>query len=155
LWNDRHQLWAEAVSRYRDKESWWIDDSELEKAAKAEQAKRQETDAWDDVIITYLAAIKKELALKALTAEAYAKNPKTDPKILAAAIAAANTGVTTGELLTGPLGKRVGDIENRDQKRVGSILRRLGWQRRQIGAGAMRGKTHYLPPPDAADEPVV
>jgi hypothetical protein len=114
--------------------------------AKAEQAKRQETDAWDDVILDYLKTIKDQLYKRILTAVAYEATPNADAKSREEAIDAANTGVTTSEILTEKLGKRLADIENRDQQRVGAILRRLEWQREQIRRGPMRGKTHYMPP---------
>ena len=101
------------------------------------------------IILDHLETVKKELAVKALNAAAYQANAHASPEVREAAIAAANTGVTTTEILTEKLGKRLADIENRDQQRVGNILRRLGWQRKQISKGPMRGKTHFLPPPKA------
>jgi predicted P-loop ATPase len=46
----RDQLWAEAVIRYRDGAKWWLDRSELEEAARIEQADRYEAGVWDDTI---------------------------------------------------------------------------------------------------------
>ena len=46
LARDRDQLWAEAVARYRDRGSWWLETPELDALAKAEQALRFKTDAW-------------------------------------------------------------------------------------------------------------
>jgi predicted P-loop ATPase len=152
LWNDRHQLWAEAVHRFRGGEKWHIDEPELIKLAKYEQAKYQETDAWDVAILEYLKIVKAVLKTKAETADLKIADLSVDSKSRDEAINAANTGVTTTEILTEKLGKRLADIENRDQQRVGNILRRLGWRRKQIGKGPMRGKTHFLPPPEAGKD---
>lgn len=49
----RDQLWAEAVSRYRDGEQWWLTDEEA-KLAEQEQAGRMLSDAWEDAIADVL-----------------------------------------------------------------------------------------------------
>ena len=54
LARDRDQLWAEAVARFRAGAIWWIDTPELIAAATAEQEKRYQADAWDDLIERWL-----------------------------------------------------------------------------------------------------
>ena len=54
LARDRDQLWAEAVARFKDGAIWWIDGPELMAAATAEQEKRYQSDAWDDLIEHWL-----------------------------------------------------------------------------------------------------
>jgi predicted P-loop ATPase len=49
----RDQLWAEAVSRFRDGEQWWLTDEEA-KLAVREQDSRMQGDAWEDTIANYL-----------------------------------------------------------------------------------------------------
>lgn len=44
----RDALWAEARDRYRAKEIWWLEDEELQRAAREEQEKRVHVDAWHD-----------------------------------------------------------------------------------------------------------
>ena len=52
---DRDQLFAEAVDLYHRGEPWWPDrDFELAHIAPQQEA-RYETDAWQDMIETYLA----------------------------------------------------------------------------------------------------
>lgn len=48
------QLWAEAVHRYRVGENWWLDDPEMENAAREEQAARYQGDVWSDKIDDYI-----------------------------------------------------------------------------------------------------
>jgi predicted P-loop ATPase len=55
IWADRHQIWAEAMHRYRNSEKWWINEPELKAIAEGEQAKYQKTDPWEDAIIDYIA----------------------------------------------------------------------------------------------------
>lgn len=55
LERDRDQLFAEALYRYRQGESWWIEDERLEEEAITEQAKRTVKDVWEDIISEYLA----------------------------------------------------------------------------------------------------
>ena len=54
LARDRDQLWAEAVARFRAGAIWWLDTPELIAAATAEQEKRYQADAWDDLIEHWL-----------------------------------------------------------------------------------------------------
>jgi predicted P-loop ATPase len=52
---DRDQLWAEAVARFREGVSWWLDKELLVEAAEAEQAERYEGGIWDDIIRQWIA----------------------------------------------------------------------------------------------------
>ena len=54
LARDRDQLWAEAVARFRAGAIWWLDTPELIAAATAEQEKRYQADAWDDLIANWI-----------------------------------------------------------------------------------------------------
>jgi predicted P-loop ATPase len=54
LKQDRDQLWAEAVVRYNDGASWWLDSSELNRAAEQEQAERYDSDPWQERIKAYI-----------------------------------------------------------------------------------------------------
>jgi predicted P-loop ATPase len=50
LRRDRDQLWAEAVYRFRNGVNWWLDTTELNRAAEQEQAERYESDPWQSTI---------------------------------------------------------------------------------------------------------
>jgi predicted P-loop ATPase len=54
LAKDRDQLWAEAVWKYRDGFPVYLDDLDLVKEAQEEQAKRYESDVWEDRIADWL-----------------------------------------------------------------------------------------------------
>jgi putative DNA primase/helicase len=53
LVRDRDQLWAEAVSRFRAGESWWLD-QEVEAFAAEEQEQRRQGDPWEEPILDWL-----------------------------------------------------------------------------------------------------
>jgi predicted P-loop ATPase len=50
LRRDRDQLWAEAVTRFRGGETWWIDSADLGAAAAEEQQERYDADPWQPLI---------------------------------------------------------------------------------------------------------
>ena len=50
LQRDRDQLWAEAGTRFRAGEAWWIDSAQLSAAATQEQQQRYDEDAWQPLI---------------------------------------------------------------------------------------------------------
>lgn len=54
LRRDRDQLFAEAVTRYRQSEQYWLNDAEYE-VAKRETSERQELHPWHNTVIEYLA----------------------------------------------------------------------------------------------------
>jgi predicted P-loop ATPase len=54
LRQDRDQLWAEAVARFKGGEPWWLDTDQLETAAKEQQAERYAGDAKDDLIAAWV-----------------------------------------------------------------------------------------------------
>lgn len=54
LERDREQLWAEAVGRYRDGESWWLTDEAVIAEARAAQDERRETDPLLGMLEAYL-----------------------------------------------------------------------------------------------------
>jgi hypothetical protein len=53
---DRDQLWAEALTRYRNGERWWLEDHET-KLAELEQEEHREVDPWEDRIGSYVGAL--------------------------------------------------------------------------------------------------
>jgi predicted P-loop ATPase len=51
----RDQLWAEAMHEYQHGKPWWLDTPELNRLAAEQQADRYEEDAWDELIVTFVA----------------------------------------------------------------------------------------------------
>jgi putative DNA primase/helicase len=58
LRRDRDQLWAEALTAYREGEHWWLESAETE-LAREEQAKRFEYDVWQDAVNDWLDSTTK------------------------------------------------------------------------------------------------
>ena len=54
LVRDRGQLWAEALVRFRGGAPWWLETTELQALAAAEQEARFETDAWSEKVSEWL-----------------------------------------------------------------------------------------------------
>jgi predicted P-loop ATPase len=54
LRDNRDQLWAEAVTRYRSGEHWWLETKKLNEAAAREQDARYQRDAWESEIESYI-----------------------------------------------------------------------------------------------------
>lgn len=52
----RDQLWAEAVMRFREGEPWWIDDPRLLRAAEQSQDERRHVDPWTRKLEVWLQA---------------------------------------------------------------------------------------------------
>jgi predicted P-loop ATPase len=48
--DDRDQLWAEAVHRYRKQEPWWVLDGALLKAITEKQEDARHIDAWEELL---------------------------------------------------------------------------------------------------------
>jgi predicted P-loop ATPase len=54
LQQDRNQLWAESVVRYRSGSPWWLETADLEERAQQEQADRFQDDPWAGLILPWL-----------------------------------------------------------------------------------------------------
>jgi len=111
-------LWAEARNRYRDGENWYLAEDDLVAAATEEQADRQQHHPWLEAIAEYL---------------------DTHPD--------ARNGVTTGQILKGPLFKETERWTEQDQVNVGKCMKALGWLKRQRRVNGRRVYV-YLPPDD-------
>ena len=98
---DRDQLFAEAVVRYKAGETWHIDDKEAGEAAQKAQADRYVADAWESEIVKYLTN---------------ADGSRRDK-------------VTSADVWQMALGKNTGDLDRLSQRRIGSIMTRLDYQR--------------------------
>jgi predicted P-loop ATPase len=59
LRRDVDQIWAESLSLYRDKQTWWIEDPETIDLARTEQSGRFISDSWDQPVWTFVSAAKK------------------------------------------------------------------------------------------------
>jgi predicted P-loop ATPase len=100
LERDRDQLWAEAVTRYKQGASWWLDSPQLSRKAAVEQDDRYTGDPWETPIAWYL---------------------ETQNKILP------NLEISIEEILQKVLEKPKSQQVPSDSSRVGRILARLAW----------------------------
>jgi predicted P-loop ATPase len=64
LARDRDQLFAEAVALYRQGAQWWPDAVFERQHIAPQQSARYESDAWEDVIVTYLGASSRVTVLQ-------------------------------------------------------------------------------------------
>jgi predicted P-loop ATPase len=104
LTEDRDQLFAEAVTRYRDGTRWWPDAQFEREHMIPEQAARYESDVWEENIEAYLKG-----------------NPaKCEP---------GPKKVTIGQLARDALHIETPKIGTADQRRIAAALGRLGWRR--------------------------
>lgn len=143
LRRDRDQLWAEAVSRFRDGAIWWLDEPELIAAATAEQDARYQSDAWDALIERWL-VFERQRVNRGYAGyddwreeEAKRTTPITD--------------LSVGEILEQAIGIEPGRWTKGDQMRVGAYLKAGGWQRYQVRVGAVREWRYERPRGHAAD----
>jgi predicted P-loop ATPase len=113
LKRDRDQLWAEAVHAYQAKETWWLTDQKIIKAAQDEQEARRIPDPWEEPIANYLEDQKESTTIDAVLA--HLEEPP-------------------GGSLPGSSRPRPRIARTKvDQMRAAEILRILGWERQQIG----------------------
>jgi predicted P-loop ATPase len=102
----RDQLWAEAVVRYHEGESWWYEGIEAERLATQSEAHNQE-DPWEEIVANYL-------ALQERTPEP------------------ARAIITTTSLLTGAVRMLAAQVNKLHTNRMATVLRRLGMEMKQI-----------------------
>jgi predicted P-loop ATPase len=122
----RDQLWAEAAHRFNAGQTWWLS-SDMTAAAEDVQAERYAGDAWDDVIIRYLA----ETSVPVKNGEDIVgwRNTKR---------AEALSDVSVGDVLKDALHIAPGKWTQADQNRVSKSLRSMGFERYQRKAGGQR-----------------
>jgi hypothetical protein len=113
LKRDRDQLWAEALSRFRSGESWWINDPETMDDAIKEQEQRYVTNIWQQQIGDWLLN----------PTERY--DEKGHP---VAAFSSAKDSVTIDDILSHCIGKPVDRWNQADKMAVSACLTALKWE---------------------------
>jgi putative DNA primase/helicase len=127
LKRERLQLWAEAVSRYKAGEAWYITDRQLAASFEKEQEARRQIDPWEPIIADYLHHGYRD---------EYGEHKSPPGKT-----------VSISTILIGPLGVDVARISRAEHMRVGAIMRKLGWERRQTYIGSEYAGYEYFRPP--------
>jgi predicted P-loop ATPase len=121
LVRDRDQLFAEAVSRYREGTHWWPDAQFEREHMIPQQAARYEADVWEENIEAFLRGdpVKCE------------PGPKR---------------VTIGQVARDALHLETPKIGTADQRRIAAALERLHWRREnEDGKTDSRGKRWWIP----------
>lgn len=121
LAQDRDQLWAEAVTRYKQGAIWWIDDPALIQAAGEAQQQRFQADAWDAKIDRWLTHERTRVN--------YGSAGYDDWREVETERATPLTDVSVGEVLEQALGIEPARWTKGDQMRVGAYLKASGWER--------------------------
>ncbi|THD71370.1 P-loop ATPase [Thalassobius vesicularis] len=121
LRRDRDQLWAEAVARFRAGAIWWLEDRDLLKAARDEQDKRYQSDAWDGLIDRWLT---HEIRVVGDSFSSF------DPPRRESVLRREPLGdVSVGEILEEAIGIEPARWNRVDQMRVSGYLKKNGWER--------------------------
>lgn len=116
LEQDRDQLWAEAVAKFKVGEKWWLDTMELNLAAEQEQEKHYQPGIWDDRITRWL------------------KNPEQKYDKDAAPITpftSTTERTTVEEILLHAIGKQPEHMTQADRNAVVRCLVHHRWERRR------------------------
>jgi putative DNA primase/helicase len=130
LERDRDQLWAEAMKLYRDGAIWWLEEPRLIAAAKTEQDRRYQTDAWDARIDRWLAFELRRVN--------HGYGNYDDWREEEVERASPLTDVSVGEVLEGALAIEPGRWTKADQMRIGAYLKTRRWVRYQARKGQVR-----------------
>lgn len=124
LRQDRAQLWAEAAERYRAGASWHLDTAELQATATEVQLERTERDDWLELVEQWLAAPSVPVG---------DRREAIDP----------GDGFTTAQVLLGALDFAPDRITAACTKRVGHVLRALGYEARRPGNRRDRTRRYF------------
>ncbi len=107
LRNDREQLWAETVVRFKAGETWWPSFDEI-RLLEPEQNSREEVDGWTETVAAWVLSEQAKSMLK-------------------------KGFLTAGEILTGALGADIDRMTREFQTRVGVIMTRgLNWKKIRV-----------------------
>ena len=123
LKQDRDQLFAEAMVRYRAGDPWWLQDQADIVDAESEQAERYQGGAWDSIISDWVDAPSARMDSTGHPVEPLASDTES---------------VTIPDILTHAIGKDRGHWTRADQMAVSAALRALGWGRFQQRIGDKR-----------------
>lgn len=104
------QLWAEALQMYRDGVKWWAEPHE-KYLFEEQQEERYQQDAWESTIMDFLEGVGKFIGL------------------------CGKSNITSvAEIMEDCLKLDIARRDQMAQRRVGSILKRLGWLRKKLPA---------------------
>ena len=135
LTRDRDQLWAEAYRRYQDGAVWWLDTSELNTLAIAEQEERYDQGVWDDVILEWTNDPKQRYDADGI------------PQIPIEPFDSTANRVTITDVLIHAIGKPLERCTQSDKNLAARCLLHRKWTHKQDWSrGPLRGKWFYFRP---------
>jgi predicted P-loop ATPase len=117
LQRDRDQLFAEAVWRFKNGETWWPSAEFERETIAAEQEKRYEADVWEKPIADFLNRLPEDDLLQARRTT-----------ILDIAVNALGFEIEPPADKDEPRGTPINRLSPRDQHRVSAVLTHLGWE---------------------------
>jgi putative DNA primase/helicase len=133
---NRDQLWAEARTRFELQERWWLDTDELEGAAREQVKERESREAWFEPVAKWLD-------------DPFVIEPGTGNR----RNLQLHHGLTSVEILSGALGIRPGDVDGREQQRIGYVMKKLGWSRKEVQYDGRREYRYFETPPTPKSDP--
>jgi len=111
---DREQLWAEAVAAYLAGERWYLDTEELRAAASEEQEARRTVDPWEEALSEWLDSPVRQ-----------------------------SSGVRIADIYGDCLKLEISKRSRADEMRIGSVLSKLGWERRRVMIASSRSYMYF------------
>jgi predicted P-loop ATPase len=114
----RLQLWAEALSRFREGASWWLDEPEIVRAAAEETGKRHQSDVWQETIARWLIDPVQRFDAHGNAVGQFSSDKES---------------VTVDDILFHCIGKATQLWVHADKMRVSGCLKALGWERFKAG----------------------
>lgn len=114
--NNRDQLWAEAVTKYKAGEKWWLDGRVNNDQKKMADEYREEM-TWENQIFRYL---KKNYAQAPNSVSKDCFDEKNNRKF-----------ITIDEIFIEALGIETPRQSPKEQKQIAKVLRLLGWERKR------------------------
>jgi len=127
LQRDRDQLWAEALYRLRNGESWHITDPEVCAEAEEEQAARRQVDPWHPLVVQFVKGRRHVTVGDVLDYLGHGPDEQTTPRGFG----------SYQQPSREPRGK-AWSYDQRSANRVAAILRELGWVRRMVSVDGCR-----------------
>ncbi len=125
----RDQLWAEAAARFKNGESWWLND-EQEAAASKVQSERQEDNHWLDRVERYLTHF-------APTGQGAGWGAKRASKLQV---------VVVSDIFEAVIGRPYMKRDVSESRNIADALRSLGWQYKPSGYIEGRKCRHWAAP---------
>jgi putative DNA primase/helicase len=131
LTTDRDQIWAEAFTRYSNGEAWHIDTPELRALCEQAQESREIDDPWVHTIARWLEEPTFE--------REHGRQP--DRVVI-------SEGLSLSQIMTHALRLSAGELARQDlTTRAGHVMRRLGWNPKQLRRAGVRVRLYFPPRP--------